>query len=106
MNAKLPDTRDYTDRVEIRSQTSKSVYIVARHKVKGHWSCSCFGWITHRTCKHLKEMGLPTNGAPDVAVHKTYEGEKGSPEQWRGAIDSVRPAGRVAEPKKRRLEQL
>lgn len=61
---KLPDNSQYTNRFEVRSQTSDSVYIIAQHKTGRWWSCSCFGWIRHRKCKHLGSMGLPGHNKP------------------------------------------
>ena len=56
----LPDNGSHQNRMEIRSETSSRVYIVAqnnRHGVDhGRWECSCMGWIRHRNCKHLKAM--------------------------------------------------
>lgn len=56
---KLPDKGQWVNRFEVRSQTSDRVYIVAQHRDKRFWACSCPGWIIHRTCKHLQAMQLP-----------------------------------------------
>jgi len=50
----LPPNNLWQNRFEIHSETSNRVYIVAQNKASGKWSCSCAGWISHRTCKHLK----------------------------------------------------
>lgn len=50
----LPDNDKYTHRVEIKSETSNRLYIIAKNKKTSVWSCSCPGWIIHRKCKHLK----------------------------------------------------
>jgi hypothetical protein len=64
----LPDNRDYTNRFHIHSETSNRVYVVAQHKTKRHWSCSCPGWLTNRKCKHLQTMGLPCFERPFEAI--------------------------------------
>jgi hypothetical protein len=56
---RLADNRGYTNRFEIRSETSDAIYVVAQSKSGRWWSCSCFGWIRHKHCKHLRAMGLP-----------------------------------------------
>jgi hypothetical protein len=61
--AVLPDNKTHTNRLEIASQSSDRIYIVAQRKTegthKGQWECSCMGWIRHRHCKHLSSM-MPT----------------------------------------------
>lgn len=57
----LPDKNEWINRFEIKSATSNRVYVVAQHKTKRHWGCSCPGWITQRHCKHLRAIGLPAN---------------------------------------------
>jgi hypothetical protein len=54
--ALLPDNSVYENRMEIHSESSSRKYVVAQSKSNGNWSCSCMGWIRHRTCKHLKTM--------------------------------------------------
>lgn len=105
----LPDNRDYTNRFEIRSATSDRLYIVAQNKKTGMFSCSCPGWKTHRTCKHLhtiQQVGrqaaievrtLPrigrrtdaarTRPAKDPTLgYKTYKGPRGDAEEWARAF--------------------
>jgi hypothetical protein len=66
---KLPDNKQWTNRFEIKSESSGRVYIVAQNKAKGHWGCSCPSWRTRRTCKHLKALGLPELEEPSpIAV--------------------------------------
>lgn len=60
----LPDNSQYTNRFNVRSETSNSLYVVAQNKQKRHWSCSCRGWIRHRKCKHLTACGLPSFEQP------------------------------------------
>jgi hypothetical protein len=53
----LPDNDQWVNRMEIRSETSSRIYIVAQRKSDGSWGCSCPGWKAHRHCKHLRAMG-------------------------------------------------
>jgi len=55
----LEDNTQWTNRFEVRSESSDRVYIVSQHKEKRHWGCSCPGWRTRRKCKHLTTLGLP-----------------------------------------------
>lgn len=55
----LPENKLYTNRFEIKSESSGRIYVVAQNKDTKGWSCSCPGWIRHRKCKHLESMGLP-----------------------------------------------
>jgi uncharacterized Zn finger protein len=52
----LPDNAQWTNRMEIKSETSSRLYIVAQHKTNGVFACSCPGYKRHRNCKHLKAM--------------------------------------------------
>jgi len=61
---RLPDNSAYTNRFEIRSETSNRIYVIAQSKSGRWWSCSCPGWIRHKTCKHLKALGLPGQYVP------------------------------------------
>jgi len=61
---KLPDSGQWTNRFEVRSESSDRVYIIAQHKTGRHWGCSCPGWKRHRTCKHLAAVGLPSLERP------------------------------------------
>jgi hypothetical protein len=66
---RLPDNKQWTNRFEIKSESSDRVYTVAQNKAKGHWGCSCPSWRTRRTCKHLKALGLPELEEPSpIAV--------------------------------------
>lgn len=67
----LPDNEQWTNRFEIRSQTSNRVYIVAQNKKKRHFGCSCPGYRRFRKCKHLEVLGLPCFEKPyEVTVQK------------------------------------
>ncbi len=52
----LPDAKGWVNRLQIRSETSNNLYVVAQRASTGEWGCSCRGWIRHRTCKHLVAM--------------------------------------------------
>lgn len=60
----LEDNKQWTNRFEVRSETSDRVYIVSQNKDKGYWGCSCPAWRTRRKCKHLRAMGLPEFEVP------------------------------------------
>ena len=60
----LPDNAAYTNRFQVRSQSTGNIYTVAQSKKGKWWSCSCKGWIRHKHCKHLRELGLPGNYQP------------------------------------------
>ena len=38
---RLPDNEQWENRFEIRSASSDRLYVVAQHKTKRHWACSC-----------------------------------------------------------------
>lgn len=57
---KLPDTDQWVNRFEVRSESSNRLYVISQNRLKRHWGCSCPGWRTHRTCKHLKTLRLPS----------------------------------------------
>ena len=71
---KLPDNKQWTNRFEVKSETSDRVYTIAQNKAKGHWGCSCPSWRTRRTCKHLKALGLPEleQPAPIAVMAKAH----------------------------------
>ena len=64
----LPDNVQWHNRFEIYSETSNRVYVIAQHKKRRHWGCSCPSYRTRRRCKHLEEIGLPTNEVPHEAL--------------------------------------
>lgn len=63
---RLPDNDQWTNRFKIRSASSNRIYIVAQHKTKKHFGCSCPGWIFNkkRICKHIRALGLPGGYTP------------------------------------------
>ncbi len=60
----LPDNTQWTNRFEIKSESSGRIYTVAQHKTSRYWACSCPGWIRFRKCKHLSTIGLPAQMRP------------------------------------------
>jgi hypothetical protein len=58
----LAKPSQWANQIEIRSETSSRIYVVAQKmdngRPTGTWGCSCPGWKAYRTCKHLKSMGL------------------------------------------------
>ena len=62
--SKLPDNAQWTNRFEIKSETSNRVYVVSQNKEKRHWGCSCPRWRTTRACKHLRSLALPAYEKP------------------------------------------
>lgn len=97
----LPDTDQWINRIEIKSETSNRIYTVAQNRVGRYWACSCPAGKTRKNCKHLEKMGLPgghTPFEPSVAQakkneflgsYKTYDGPKGNPQEWAKALNNV-----------------
>lgn len=52
----LEDNERWTNRFQIQSQTSSSLYIIAQQRADGVWGCSCPGWRHHRRCKHVTDV--------------------------------------------------
>jgi hypothetical protein len=63
-SVRLPDSDQWTNRFEIKAESSTRIYTVAQHKKGRYWGCSCPGWKAHRRCKHLTEIGLPNHQRP------------------------------------------
>ena len=107
---KVEDNKDYTNRIEIKSSSSKRIYIIAQHRSKRWWSCSCPGWISRRKCKHLKSMGLPPNQEPYemnkfTDGYKTYKDDKkGTPEDWAKELEGLRPPEKVVKKIERKFD--
>ena len=69
---RLPDGKLWINRFQIQSESSDALYTVSQNKVHRHWGCSCMGWIFHRSCKHLKALGLPNKEVPmEVTINAT-----------------------------------
>lgn len=62
----LPDNDQWTNRFEIKSESSNRIYVISQNKKKRFFGCSCPGWRTQRKCKHLSALNLP-------AYEKPYE---------------------------------
>jgi hypothetical protein len=67
---KLPDNAQWENRFPIHSSSSDRVYIVAQHKSKRHWACSCPGWRSRRVCQHLSTLRLPNYERPHEVIVK------------------------------------
>lgn len=71
----LPDNSTHKFRMEIHSESSSRVYIVAQNNRNGvdhgRWECSCMGWKRWRKCKHLTNM-LPTLKLLDADTAKAH----------------------------------
>jgi len=71
-NVALPDNDQWYNRFEVRSESSNRVYIIAQHKKKKHWGCSCPGWKAHRKCKHLAALNLLNYEEPHEVTIENY----------------------------------
>ncbi|MCI0393189.1 MAG: SWIM zinc finger family protein [Acidobacteria bacterium] len=61
---RLRDNDQWQHRFEIRSESSDRIYVVAQHKARKYWGCSCPSWKSRKRCKHLIAIDLPTNMRP------------------------------------------
>lgn len=52
----LDDNAQWTNRFQVKSRTSDSLYVIAQQRTDGTWGCSCPGWRHHRKCKHLTDV--------------------------------------------------
>ena len=70
----LPDNKQWTNRLEIRSETSTRLYVVAQRRTDGSFGCSCMGWKRYRTCKHLDAI-VPLLGSARTVRHPALKGD-------------------------------
>lgn len=106
----LSDDGRYKCKFEIRSETSDKIYRISFDMASSalYWTCSCPGNIRHGHCKHLKAMNLPgraygpsheweeklkSNNPFTGAPYGTYEGERGSPSQWKEGFNAKMSPG-------------
>jgi hypothetical protein len=66
----MPDNKAWTNRMQIKSESSDKLYTIAQSKHGRFWACSCPGWIHWKRCKHLTALGLPSNYQPYEAQLK------------------------------------
>ena len=66
----LPDNAQWTNRMQIKSESSGRLYTIAQNKSGRFWGCNCPGWIGHKKCKHLQALGLPGYYKPFEALLK------------------------------------
>jgi len=52
----LPDNDAWTNRFQVKSASSGSLYTIAQRRSDKVWGCSCRGWINYRKCKHLTDV--------------------------------------------------
>jgi hypothetical protein len=56
----LDDNEQWANRMQIRSETSNRLYVVAQNKRTGVWACNCPGHKRARNgirkCKHITSM--------------------------------------------------
>jgi len=69
----LPDNAQWQNRFSIHSETSGRVYIIAQHKTKRHFGCSCPSYRTRRYCKHLQSLSLPCYETPHEVTLKSND---------------------------------
>jgi hypothetical protein len=67
---RLPDNAAYTNRFEVKSESSNAVYVIAQSKSGKWWSCGCRGWISKKHCKHLRTLSLPGDYIPKNVIVK------------------------------------
>jgi hypothetical protein len=94
----------WINRVEIKSETSNRIYVVAQHVEKRSWGCSCPGWRRHRHCKHLQHLGLPSSEEP-FEVEEDHAMKKGFLEGYK-IYDASAGHGGAAEWQKAFAEKM
>lgn len=63
----LPDTNVWINRFTVQSDSNNAEYVIAQHRTRRWWACSCRGYTTHHKCKHLARLGLPILMQPHEA---------------------------------------
>ena len=65
---RLEDNAAWTNRFQVKSESSGSLYTIAQSKSGRFWGCNCPGWIRHKKCKHLQTLELPFYQQPYEAT--------------------------------------
>lgn len=68
----LDDNAQWTNRFQVKSRTSDSLYVIAQQRTDGVWGCSCPGWRHHRKCKHLTDVLGRLNKIADQYKHLAF----------------------------------
>jgi hypothetical protein len=82
----MPDAHGYHNRIGIKSESSNRIYVVSERDSDGEVCCSCMAGKSRKMCKHIKERKGIKLGNSFLDGYKTYEGSKGSPEEWKKAF--------------------
>ncbi len=69
----LPDNEQWTNRFQVKSQSSSSLYTIAQRRTDHSWGCSCPGWRNHRRCKHLTDVLRRLAGVAASAAARAYD---------------------------------
>ena len=67
----LEDNAAWTNRFQVKSQSSDRIYIIAQSKKSRFWACSCPGFLRYKHCKHTTSLGLPGDYQPFEATLTT-----------------------------------
>ena len=69
----LTDNDKWFNRFQVKSASSKRLYVIAQRRTDNVWGCSCPGWINYRKCKHLTDvLGRLANVAAG-ATHSVFD---------------------------------
>ena len=58
------DNEVWVQRHEIVDAETAAVYLIAQHRKKRHWACSCSDYQKKLRCKHLTSLKLPVGKIP------------------------------------------